>query len=255
LCPPEFTRKPWQRRALHLEYLLSELLYPIARRTLPYRPKMWWIPRLPMWLHPTRRPHTIPWTANIPPPPDVLRTVPGIGLIPDLQEQAFQREPLHDFTRLHPGMRSISSPTGRMWMSMLSTAPRIQSAARRRARFNTEVMPAEARTIHNAEELTGAMRREADRLGFAAVGVTHYDVRYHFAEYHGLNVGDTIVVGIEVDYPHQDTNWPNSLAYLEKSPSISPTKSSSRSSVGTPSKCWAYPSVSNEASPRTANVY
>jgi hypothetical protein len=114
LCPPEFTRKPWQRRALHLEYLLSELLYPIARRTLPYRPKMWWIPRLPMWLHPTRRPHTIPWTANIPPPPDVLRTVPGIGLIPDLQEQAFQREPLHDFTRLHPGMRSISSPTGRI---------------------------------------------------------------------------------------------------------------------------------------------
>jgi epoxyqueuosine reductase len=194
--PTEFTRKPWQRRALHLEYLLSELLYPIARRTLPYRPKMWWIPRLPMWLHPTRRPHTVPWTANIPPPPDVLRTVPGIGLIPDLQEQAFQREPLHDFTRLHPGMRSISSPTGRMWMSMLSTAPRMQSAARRRARFNTEVMPAEARTVHNAEELTGAMRREADRLGFAAVGVTHYDVRYHFAEYHGLNVGDTIVVGI-----------------------------------------------------------
>jgi hypothetical protein len=92
-------------------------------------------------------------------------------------------------------------------------------------------------------------------LGFAAVGVTHYDVRYHFAEYHGLNVGDTIVVGIEVDYPHQDTNWPNSLAYLEKITVDLTDEELSRSSVGTPSKCWAYPSVSNEASPRTANVY
>ncbi|MBM9464069.1 hypothetical protein JL108_11470 [Aeromicrobium sp. YIM 150415] len=40
------------------------------------------------------------------------------------------------------------------------------------------------------------MKLEAARLGLSAVGVTAYDIKYNYAEYQGLAVGDTIIVGI-----------------------------------------------------------
>lgn len=194
--PGKFTRNRVQRAALHWGHKMQDLLYPIARKTLPYRPKMWWIPTLPVSFHPRRAPHTTPWTAPVPAPPDALRTVPGIELAPDAQQKAFEEVPLHDFIRMHPEMRGANSPTGHMWASLLSTTPRVQAAARRRAKSNAEVRPADVRTELSPEDLTKAMRAEAARLGLSAVGVTHYDIKYNFAEYHGLNVGDTIVVGI-----------------------------------------------------------
>jgi ferredoxin len=176
--------------------VLGDALYPVARKALPYRPKMWWIPALPVWVHRRRMPHARPWTQPVPVPPDSLRTVAGIELRPDRQREAFRQVPLHDFIRLHPEMRQANSPTGHMWISLLSTSPRVQRAARRRALANQTAKPASVRAAVTPEELTRAMRLEAARLGLAAVGVTHYDIKYNFAEYHGLNVGDTIVVGI-----------------------------------------------------------
>ncbi|MBV6757406.1 reductive dehalogenase domain-containing protein [Rhodococcus opacus] len=193
---PEFTRNGLQRAALKWGHQFSTLLYPVARKTLPYRPKMWWIPRLPIWAHPRRAPHSRPWSTPVPAPADELRTGPGVQLIPEAQQRAFDEAPLHDFIRLHPEMRGEHSPTGHMWISLLSTSPRVQGAARRRAQANRrpEATAPAARVTPAA--LTEAMKREAARLGLAAVGVTAYDIKYNYAEYHGLAVGDTIIVGI-----------------------------------------------------------
>jgi ferredoxin len=81
-------------------------------------------------------------------------------------------------------------------MSILSTTPRVQAAARRRTNFVKRALPQAVPREAERRELTGALRREAARLGLAAVGVTAYDLGYNLAEYHGLNVGDTVVVGI-----------------------------------------------------------
>lgn len=208
--PGRFTRNPLQRAALRWGHQLGDALYPIAKRTLPYRPKMWWIPRLPIWMHRRRMPHTAPWTTPVPAPADALRTGPGIELLTDVQQQAFDEVPLHDFIRLHPEMRGAASPTGHMWISLLSTSPRVQAAARRRARFNAQARIAPAPSESDPAEFTRALRAEAARLGLAAIGVTAYDIKYNYAEYHGLAVGDTIIVGI-VEQNFDSTQFSPSL--------------------------------------------
>jgi epoxyqueuosine reductase len=203
----QFTRNPLQRAALRWGHELGELLYPITKRVLPYRPKMWWIPALPVRVHRRRMPHTAPWTQVVPQPPESLRTTPGIELLPDKQRAAFDEVPLHDFIGLHPGMRQVQSPTGHMWASLLSTSPRVQRAARRRAQSNHNIKPATRVTDVTPAQLTQAMRAEVARLGLAAVGVTHYDIKYNFAEYHGLQVGETVIVGIiEQNYASTQTS-------------------------------------------------
>lgn len=192
----EFTRNALQLRLLHWGHQLGDLLYPLARKTLPYRPKMWWIPRLPIWMHRRQMPHARPWTTPVPIPADPLRTGPGVELLPDKQQAAFDDVPLHDFIHLHPEMRGLNSPTGHMWLSLLSTSPRVQGAARRRARANRSTQPAAAPAKVTPEELTKSLKLEAARLGLAAVGVTAYDIKWNYAEHHGLGVGDTIIVGI-----------------------------------------------------------
>ena len=157
---------------------------------------MWWIPRLPIWVHRRRMPHARAWTTPVPPPADALRTGPGIKLLPDVQKKAFDTVPLHDFIRLHPEMRGQNSPTGHMWMSLLSTSPRVQGAVRRRAKANRDHKPAPQVSPASPEELTEGLKREAARLGLSAVGVTEYDIKWNYAEYHGLAVGDTVIVGI-----------------------------------------------------------
>jgi epoxyqueuosine reductase len=191
-----FTRNALQRGMLKWEHQVGELFFPLAKKGLPYRPKMWWIPRLPIALHPRRAPHGRPWTTPVPEPADELRTAPGVGLIPELQQKAFEAAPLHDFIRLHPEMRGENSPTGHMWMSLFSTSPRVQGAARKRARANRNPSATTQPRPVTPERLTEAMKREAARLGLGAVGVTAYDLKYHYREYHGLNVGDTVIVGI-----------------------------------------------------------
>jgi ferredoxin len=79
---------------------------------------------------------------------------------------------------------------------MLATAPRVQAAARRRAEFVRNLMPAVKPSRIGPAELTKALRAEAARLGLSAIGITGYDIKYNFAEYHGLNVGDTVIVGL-----------------------------------------------------------
>ncbi len=191
-----YNRNRLQLALLHWGHQLGDLLYPLARKTLPYRPKMWWIPRLPIWVHRRRMPHARAWTTPVPPPADALRTGPGIKLLPDVQKKAFDTVPLHDFIRLHPEMRGQNSPTGHMWMSLLSTSPRVQGAVRRRAKANRDHKPAPQVSPASPEELTEGLKREAARLGLSAVGVTEYDIKWNYAEYHGLAVGDTVIVGI-----------------------------------------------------------
>lgn len=192
----KFTRNGLQRMALKWGHQLGDLLYPIARKTLPYRPKMWWIPRLPIWAHPRRAPHARAWTAPVPSPAAELLTSPGVTLLPEAQQQAYDEVPLHDFIRLHPEMRGENSPTGHMWISLLSTSPRVQGAARRRAQANADPSATTVPARVTPAELTRAVKAEAARLGLGAIGVTAYDLKYHYAEYHGLNVGDTVIVGI-----------------------------------------------------------
>ncbi|MDQ7903883.1 reductive dehalogenase domain-containing protein [Phytohabitans sp. ZYX-F-186] len=201
-----YARNAIQRWAHHTGHRLSDLLYPLMRHTLPYRPKMWWIPTLPVALHRRRRSPARPWTQPVGPPPEELRTVPGIKLDPVAQQKAMEEAPLHDFIRLNPEMRGVHSPTGRMWVSLLSTSPRVQRAARRRAFFARTAKPAKKEAAADPAALTAALRAEAARLGLSAIGVTHYDKKYNFAEYYGLNVGDTIIVGIlEQNYDSTQT--------------------------------------------------
>jgi ferredoxin len=191
-----YLRNRLQRMLHHTGDILSEALHPIARHALPYRPRMWWLPKLPLAVLRRSASPATPWTQPIPEPPESLRTTPGVRLIPEAQQAAFDDNPLHDFIRLHPGMRGNESPTAHMWVSTLSTAPRMQAAARRRAAFVRELAPeAEPRRVAPAE-LTKALRAESARLGLSAIGVTAYDIKYNFAEYHGLNVGDTVIVGL-----------------------------------------------------------
>lgn len=200
-----YTRNRLQRWLHHTGHRLSHLVYPAARHALPYRPKMWWIPTLPVALHPRRRSPATSWTGSVPPPPAALRTAPGVELQPEKQQAAFDAAPLHDFIRLHPDMRSKFSPTGEMWASLLSTSPRLQAAARRRAAFVRDHVPGRARPVDPAD-LTRRMRIEAASLGLSAVGVTAHDIKYNFAEYHGLNVGDTMIVGLlEQNYDSTQT--------------------------------------------------
>lgn len=191
-----YRRNRVQRALHHAGDAVSRTLHPLARHVLPLRPKLWWIPLLPTRLLPRSKSPARPWTQPIPEPPEPLRTVPGIELLPDKQRAAFEDNPLHDFVRLHPGMRRIESPTGHMWVSLLAQAPRMFGASRRRAAFLRNSTP-EIRPRRVApEELTRALRTEAAKLGLSAVGVTGYDIKYHFAEYHGLNAGDTVIVGM-----------------------------------------------------------
>ena len=200
-----YTRTAVQRWLHHTGHRLSHAVYPWARHALPHRPKMWWIPHLPVALHPRRRSPARPWTDTVAAPSPSLLTVPGVKLLPLLQQEAFDQAPLHDFIRLHPDMRSVASPTGEMWASLLSTSPRLQAAARRRASFVRRRRLGQ-RIIADPATLTAALRAEAARLGLAAVGVTAYDVKYNFAEYHGLNVGDTMIVGLlEQNYDSTQT--------------------------------------------------
>jgi epoxyqueuosine reductase len=194
--PGEYTRNAVQRAALKVGHDVSELLYPLAKKALPYRPRMWWIPRLPVWAYPKRAPHAEAWTTPIPAPHEALTTGPGITLLPERQQEAFDEAPLHDFIRLHPGMRSQESPTGHMWLSLLETSPRVQAAARKRARSNVDPGATGPARRVTPPALTEALKLEAARLGLSAVGVTAYDIKWNYAEYHGLNVGDTIIVGI-----------------------------------------------------------
>lgn len=201
-----YTRTSLQRRLHHAGHRLSHALHPLARHALVYRPRMWWIPRLPVALHPRRRSPATPWTGPVPAPPPALLTGPGVELLPDAQRAAFEEAPLHDFIRLHPDMRSPTSPTSEMWVSLLSTSPRLQAAARRRARFVREHLPGRLHEVDPAD-LTRRLHAEAARLGLSAVGVTAYDIRYNFAEYHGLNVGDTMIIGIlEQNYDSTQTS-------------------------------------------------
>lgn len=183
----------WTRHQVHR---LSDALLPVATPWIAKRPKMWWIPRPPIQLAPRAKSPARPWTVPIPQPAAALLTHAGIQLDRDKQDAALRSTPLHEFFVLHPGMRSAASPTSHMWMATLSTAPRLWAAARRRAAFVRTAKPERAPSKAGPEELTAAMRREAARLGLSAVGVTAYDIRYNFVEYHGLNVGDTIIVGI-----------------------------------------------------------
>lgn len=191
-----YRRNRVQRVLHHVGDAISEALYPLARHALPVRPKLWWVPMPPIGLFPRSKSPARPWTQPIPEPPDALRTVPGIKLDLQAQQAAFDDNPLHDFIRLHPGMRRPESPTGRMWVSTLSQAPRMFGAARRRTALLRDGRPTTAARKVAPEELTRALRTEAARLGLSAIGVTAYDIKYNFAEYHGLNVGDIVIVGL-----------------------------------------------------------
>ncbi|WP_157121275.1 hypothetical protein [Nocardia miyunensis] len=194
------TRNRLQRELHRVVHEVEHALTPIAKYGLPYRPKMWWLPTLAPGLR-RRRVEEDVWTEPIAAPPEALKTQPGIRLLRDEQQQAFDDHPLHDFLELHPGMRGNESPTAGLWMSTLLLAPRIQRAARRRARFVRELEPPRPPRNVDPAALTQALRLEAARLGLSAIGLTAYDIKYNFAEYHGLNVGDTVIVGIlEQDY-------------------------------------------------------
>lgn len=207
---PRYNRNRLQLHLLHWGHQLGDALYPWARKALPYRPRMWWIPRLPIAVHPRRAPHTRPWTTPVPAPAESLRTSPGVRLIADKQQEAFDKAPLHDFIKLHPDMRSAESPTGHMWISLLSTSPRVQGAARKRARANRSTAATATPLKSTPGELTRRMKAEAARLGLSGCGVTAYDIKWNYAEYHGLAVGETMVVGI-VEQNFDSTNLSPSL--------------------------------------------
>lgn len=133
-----------------------------------------------------------PWSQLTRPIPDALKRNVGIQKDPVRQAEVAQDAPLHDFFRLNP---EIWVAMSHMWAAILTCAPRVQAAYRRRAVSNDRP-PAAATATPAASELTQALRAEAGRLGLSAVGVTSRDSKYTFAEYEGLAVGETVVVGI-----------------------------------------------------------
>lgn len=193
-----YRRGPLRRRLLALTHRLSTVLHPLGSRIRQHRKHLWWVPMLPVrWLPSLRSPGR-PWDEPLQPVPARLRTAAGVGLDPVKQAAAAVDTPLHDFFKLYP---EVAGPMSHMWLASVTSAPRVQAAARRRARRPTSGsthLPTRAEPT----ELRNRLQAEARRLGLSAIGVTAHDQKYTFEEYRGRAVGDRVVIGVlEQNYP------------------------------------------------------
>jgi epoxyqueuosine reductase len=190
-----FERSPLQRKLLLWVHRLGGLASPIAPWLLRQRPKMWVFPHLPYSWTPRLKSPAKPWPKLDFDVPQSLRTSPGIAKLPEAEESAFNDEPLHDFFTLHG--QKIRPPLDAMWMASLSTSPRIQKGVRARLMLLERKRPAPESLELAPEEFTRQLKLFAAEIGLSAIGITHYDKKYQFAEYAGRQVGETIIVGLQ----------------------------------------------------------
>jgi epoxyqueuosine reductase len=193
--PQPVRRRGWlRRRLLHWSHAATEALTPYAGRGMRPGPLkvLRNFPSLPAFV---RRRYASPaaaWPAFDPAAvPDALRTVPGVRRDPELERAAFEAEPLRSFFHVHAATMAWVAP--RLWRAWIPVAPRLLRA-RRAMRLAARRPPAAAFSPLPPEALTAAMKAEAARLGFSAVGVAAYDPKYTFAEYAGKHPGDRVIV-------------------------------------------------------------
>ncbi|WP_428338953.1 4Fe-4S dicluster domain-containing protein [Mycobacterium sp.] len=133
------------------------------------------------------------WTTPIAPPPEELRTVPGIRRDSVAEQQVYARAPLHDFFVLHRDALTTLGPVASMVLPGIAVAPRLAAATRRLQKHQNDPPAAAPRPAEPAR-LTRELKTYAAGLGISAVGVTAFDPKFTFAEHVGKAVGEHVVV-------------------------------------------------------------
>ncbi|GAA4548296.1 4Fe-4S dicluster domain-containing protein [Pseudonocardia xishanensis] len=210
--------------SLPLRERASALFYRVIGRISQSR-RMRHVPLLPLALRTTTRSPAQPWDfASLKPPPDELRTVPGIRRRQDEAWAAFHEHPLRDFARIYSD--AMFFMRSHMWASHLLAAPVLQRARRRIRVENASQPPAVDREPTSAEPtsaeptpaeptpaeprpgatladevLAAELRALAAGSGISAIGFADYDPRYVFQEHVHERVGDRVIVCV------QEQNW------------------------------------------------
>ncbi|MFD3330791.1 hypothetical protein [Streptomyces sp. NPDC058701] len=168
----------------------------LGPRSIRYLKWLSYVPVLPDILR--RRFPPRQWSSKELKVPGNLLTTPGIQRNAETEEQAFQRQPLHDFFTLHPEVAEFVTKYELGYMMtprLLRSVRRVQGAADR----TREKSRGESSTLSSAE-VTQRTRAEAARLGLSAIGFAPRDPKYTFSEHTGTQ-GETIIVCIlEQDY-------------------------------------------------------
>ncbi|MFF3313543.1 4Fe-4S dicluster domain-containing protein [Streptomyces sp. NPDC002952] len=116
----------------------------------------------------------------------------------EAEEEAFQRQPLHDFFTLHPEVAEFVTKYELGYMMtprLLRSVRSVQSVADRTRKKGSGALP-----NLSSEEVTQKTKDEAERLGLSAVGFVPRDPKYTFSE-HISTQGETVIVCIlEQDY-------------------------------------------------------
>jgi epoxyqueuosine reductase len=188
-------RRGWLRlRLLYWSHALEHALLPYAGKGMrPGALKMLReFPSLPAFIRRRYASPATPWQSFDPSAvPGALRTAPGIRRDLERERAAFEAEPLRSFFHVHAATMAWVAP--RLWRAWIPVAPRLLRA-RRAMRLAGKRTPSPAACRLSPAELSAAMKAEAARLGFSAVGVAAYDPKYTFAEYAGRHPGDRVIV-------------------------------------------------------------
>lgn len=152
-----------------------------------------------------------PWPPVMPAVPPELLTQPGIGRDPAAELAAFRRDPVHEFFRLHSAAWSVLAP--KMAIFILPVLPGLVRSTHRLSRAQTAAQrPTNGPTRTDPAGLTARLRRQADRLGISAIGITGYDPKYELAEFAGSNVGDRVVVCVLEQHYRTSQTQPSAKA-------------------------------------------
>jgi ferredoxin len=154
-------------------------------KKLPDMPRWWWR----RYDSPAR-----PVATAAPQLPAYLVGVPGTRRIVSLEDEAFAREPLHDFLSIHND--SVLYLQRRMWLSVLPASPRLLRARRGIRATERATITAEPNGQLSPAELTTALKRYCADIGMTAVGIAQYNPVYTFAEAAGKHSLDRVIVCI-----------------------------------------------------------
>jgi epoxyqueuosine reductase len=190
-----WVRRQWLVRAHHaIDFLgtRSVLATPIFVLVNKRRPRLWVVPLPGTSVFRLFRSPGRAWKLDVPELPEELRTQPGIRKDSELEREAHMRQPLYSFAALHEN--SYLPAIRGMWPAQLFTAPTNARAVRKRIAFNNLPSPTGPAVTAAPEALTAELRSYAGKIGLSAIGITEYQPKYNFKEYHGLNVGNTVIV-------------------------------------------------------------